>query len=144
MIGTFLLLLTTTAALTQEEINTEEVIPLTASIMYEQYENGRLYNTHFEAPYNRHLCQPRKIHLSPSSDIDRDSGLYSATVSFTLDFTDTIREELFMKDAIRTRVTYGRGDSQGADRQASAHRVGRQAGIDDVTVTAEQVAALRA
>lgn len=112
MVGTFLLLLTTTAALTQEEINREEVIPLTSSIMYEQFENGRLYNTHFEPPYNRHLCQPRKIHLSPSSDIDRDSGLYSATVSFTLNFTDTIREESFMKDSIRTRVTYGRGDSQ--------------------------------
>ena len=112
MIGAFLLLLTTTTALSQEEINTEDIIPLTSSIMYGQYENGKLYPTHFQAPYNKHLCPPRKIHLSPSSDIDRDSGLYDATVSFTLDLTDALRLEPIMKDSIRTRVTYGRGDSQ--------------------------------
>ena len=111
-IGILFLLLTTTSALKQQEINTGETLPLTSSIMFDQYDNGRLYDTHFEAPYNQYPCQPRKIHLSPSSDIDRITGLYNATVSFTLNLTNAIAAKGVSEDVIRTRVTYGRGDSQ--------------------------------
>jgi len=106
------LFFTTATALVEQEINDEETLPLDSSIMFEQYDQGKLYNTHFEAPYSEHLCQPRKIHLSPSSDIDLVSGLYNATVSFTLDLNHAITEGGIEHDSVRTTVTYGRGDTE--------------------------------
>jgi len=105
-----------TATLAQDDTDTETLpLPLASSVMFEQYENGSLYKTHFEAPYNQHPCQPRKIHLSPSTDVDIGSGLYNATVSFTLDLRSVATvtaAESDNGDWIRTRVTYGRGDSK--------------------------------
>ena len=78
--------------------------------MYEQYEHGSLYKTHFEAPFVQHKCQPRKIHLSPSSDIDPESNLYNATVSFVLDLSSVRNIITDKRSLVRTIVTYGRGD----------------------------------
>jgi hypothetical protein len=102
LIGAFVLL---TPGLAQDPAE-ELPLPLASSVMYEQYDKGTLYRTHFEAPYNRHPCQPRKIHLSPSSDVDPSTNLYNASVSFTLDTSSVAKG-----DMLRTRVTYGRGDS---------------------------------
>ncbi len=108
----FLLLTATATALSQQEINDEEMLPMETSVMFEQYDRGKLYKAHFEAPYNEHLCQPHKIHLSPSSDIDPVSGLYNGTVSFTLDLYNAATTEGIDADGVRTRVSYGRGDSE--------------------------------
>jgi hypothetical protein len=101
-----------TATLAQDSTETIP-LPLASSVMFEQYDHGSLYKTHFEAPYNQHPCQPRKIHLSPSTDVDVGSGLYNATVSFTLDLSSvaTTAVESDNRDLVRTRVTYGRGDA---------------------------------
>ena len=105
-----------TTTLAQDITGTETLpLPLASSVMFEQYDHGGLYKTHFEAPYNHHPCQPRKIHLSPSTNVDIDSALYNATVSFTLDLSSVatvIAAESDHGDLIRTRVTYGRGDSK--------------------------------
>jgi len=85
-------------------------LPLNASVMYEQYEHGSLYKTHFEAPYVQHKCQPRKIHLSPSSDVDPESNLYNATVTFVLDLRSVGAIVTNNECSVRTTVTYGRGD----------------------------------
>ncbi|VEU34991.1 unnamed protein product [Pseudo-nitzschia multistriata] len=81
-------------------------LPLTSSMMFEQYENGGLYKTHFEAPYTEYPCQPRKIHLSPSSDVDPGSNVFNATVSFNLDAKGVVQHS----DVVTT-VEYGLGNN---------------------------------
>ena len=101
-----------TIALAHDESDETVPLPLVDSVMYEQFDQGSLYKTHFEFPYKQHLCQPRKIHLSPASDIDIDSGLYNATVSFTLNLksaSSMIQDG--NGDLVRTRLAYGRGDT---------------------------------
>jgi len=110
--------MTTLAQDTETKTLTTAALPLTSSVLFEQYDNGSLYTTHFEAPYSQYPCQPRKIHLSPSSDVDPVSSLYNATVSFTLDLRDskcmaasaaTVRSDNADLVRVCTSVTYGRG-----------------------------------
>ena len=77
----------------------------------------RLYETHFNSPYIEYPCQPRKIHLSPSTDINLDTNLLNITVSFILPNvakhcnSNNNNKDSNTKDRnnIRTTITYGRG-----------------------------------
>ena len=75
------------------------------------------YETHFNSPYIDYPCQPRKIHLSPSTDINLDTNLLNITVSFILPNvakhcnSNNNNKDSNTKDRnnIRTTITYGRG-----------------------------------
>ena len=79
----------------------------------------RLYETHFNSPYIEYPCQPRKIHLSPSTDINLDTNLLNITVSFILPNvakhcnSNNNNKDSNTKDRnnIRTTITYGRGNN---------------------------------
>jgi hypothetical protein len=79
----------------------------------------RSYGTHFNSPYIEYPCQPRKIHLSPSTDINLETNLMNITVSFILPNvakhcnSNNNNKDSNNKDStnIRTTIAYGRGNN---------------------------------
>jgi hypothetical protein len=86
------------------------------------------YETHFNSPYIEYPCQPRKIHLSPSTDINLETNLLNITVSFILPNVakycnssnklnnnnkdnNNNSNSNSNSNKIRTIITYGRGNN---------------------------------
>jgi hypothetical protein len=107
--------------------------PHLASLLQVSAFDKSLYDA-FHHPYNTYPCQPRKIHLSPASNVDHDSGRVNMTLSFSLNRTQCSSNQpspssLFSSSSnVRMVIVYGRGvfpegriEQRAADAEHSVH-----------------------
>lgn len=106
--------------------------PHLASLLQVSAFDKSLYDA-FHHPYNDYPCQPRKIHLSPSSNVDPVSGRVDMTLSFSLNRTtcgiNDEKQSVFSTSSnVRMVVVYGRGifpegriEQRAADADHSVH-----------------------